>query len=588
MIGTGDYDLACAQYEQTPIRCVNLSQHQPANAFLSISSRRNDCTTELPIHDASANCGLQSPNSPMYDDGYSSVSSLSTLRQVNRELDDRMFKSTPIQNESLQCPSHFGPLTDSGLGYSHLSVGSGLESGWNPKSPANFQSFWSNIGCQLQRQASLLHPQPSPTTTLIAPLLQHVPFNLYTTVGVDQLSVSNPRVKQQVAQSNQFNLDRTSAFTKYCSALRINGQDCEVIPVEQSQDMQCQQVISKVRAEMIGLIDKSMKQLGLFLQQRTMQPSVDNQCVPFDDGCVPLNLKSNQSNPVDHRYPEVNPYSPTCPWNHSERINAISQRQTDKTKVEAHQATGLHSPRKSVTTNLLTPKEKHTLSKRRRLRIRTGVRRLRIRKSTLQNVNRLPQDRCGSYQNNEVAFADGDETLDLRVRRNPSMNTTGRSLEQDGFKTKTPGLSAVHLKRAKLMFMYARYPNSSVLKSHFPDVAFTRATTAQLVKWFSNFREFFYIQVEKFARQYLTQRKTLKEVEITRSHELVHILELHYNKDRDVETPDEFVQTTQVALQEFLRVISNNSDRDQSWKKTIYKTVSLLDTAFPDCLQNIK
>ncbi|KAF6778665.1 hypothetical protein AHF37_02107 [Paragonimus kellicotti] len=60
------------------------------------------------------------------------------------------------------------------------------------------------------------------------------------------------------------------------------------------------------------------------------------------------------------------------------------------------------------------------------------------------------------------------------------------------------------------MFMYARYPNSSILKSHFPDVAFTRATTAQLVKWFSNFREFFYIQVEKFARQYLTQQEDIE------------------------------------------------------------------------------
>ncbi|KAF7249219.1 hypothetical protein EG68_09789 [Paragonimus skrjabini miyazakii] len=588
MIGTGNYDPACVQYGQTPIRCVNLPQHQPANAFLSISSRGNDCTTELPIHDASATCGLHSPNSPMYDDGYSSVSSLSTLRQVNRELDDRVFKSTPIRNESIQSSSHFGSLTDSGLGYSHLPVGSGLESGWNPRSPANFQSFWSNIGCQLQRQASLLNPQPSPTTALVAPLLQHVPFNLYTTVGVDQLSVSNPRVNEQAAQSTQFNLNRTSAFTKYCSGLRINGQDCEIIPVEHSQDMQCQQVFSKVRAEMIGLIDKSMKQLELFLQQRSTQLLVDNQCVPFDDGCVPLNLKSNRSNPFDHRSSEVSPYSPARPWIHSERSNAMSQKQTDKTNVEAHQATCLHSPRNSVTTNLLTPKEKHTLFKRRRLRIRTGVRRLRIRRSTLQIVNRLPLDRCGSYQNNEIAFADGDETLDLRVRQNPSINTMGRSLEQDGFKTKTPGLSAVHLKRAKLMFMYARYPNSSVLKSHFPDVAFTRATTAQLVKWFSNFREFFYIQVEKVARQYLTQRKTLKEVEITRSHELVHILELHYNKDRDVETPEEFVQTTQVALQEFLKMISNNSDRDQSWKKTIYKTVSLLDTAFPDCLQNIK
>ncbi|KAF8571922.1 hypothetical protein P879_00090 [Paragonimus westermani] len=539
MIGTGGCDSTFAQYGQTPIRCVNLSQPQPVNAFLSTSIRENDCTTELPIHDVLASYGLQSPNSPVYDDGYSSVSSLSTLRQLNRELDDRVFKSTPIRSELFQSSPHFGSPTDSGLGYSHLPVGSSIESGWNPKSPTNIQSFWSNIGSQLQRQATVLHPQPSSTTALNAPLLQHVPLNLYTAVGVDQLLVSNPRVNQQVAQSTQFNLSRNSAFTKYCSALRTNGQDCEFIPVQQSQYMQCQQVISKVRAEMIRLIDQSVKQLELFLQHRSTQLSDDNQCVPFDDGCVPLNLKSNRTNPVDHRYSEAKPYSPTRPWNHSERINTMSHKQIDRTKVEAHQTTYLHSPRKSVTTNLLTPKEKHTLFKRRRLRIRTGMRRLRIRRSTVRIVNRPPHDRCGSYQTKEVPFAGEDETLDLRVRRNSNMNTAESSCEQDGLKTKTPGLSAVHLKRAKLMFMYARYPNSSALKSHFPDVAFTRATTAQLVKWFSNFREFFYIQVEKFARQYLTQRRTLKEVEITRSHELVHILELHYNKDKDVEVRDQ-------------------------------------------------
>ncbi|CAF5105549.1 unnamed protein product, partial [Rotaria socialis] len=38
------------------------------------------------------------------------------------------------------------------------------------------------------------------------------------------------------------------------------------------------------------------------------------------------------------------------------------------------------------------------------------------------------------------------------------------------------------------MFFYTRYPNSSVLKAYFPDVRFNKLITAQLVKWFSNFR----------------------------------------------------------------------------------------------------
>lgn len=38
------------------------------------------------------------------------------------------------------------------------------------------------------------------------------------------------------------------------------------------------------------------------------------------------------------------------------------------------------------------------------------------------------------------------------------------------------------------MFFYTRYPSSAVLKSYFPDIHFNKNNTAQLVKWFSNFR----------------------------------------------------------------------------------------------------
>uniref|UniRef100_A0A182EQ55 Prospero domain-containing protein n=2 Tax=Onchocerca ochengi TaxID=42157 RepID=A0A182EQ55_ONCOC len=48
-------------------------------------------------------------------------------------------------------------------------------------------------------------------------------------------------------------------------------------------------------------------------------------------------------------------------------------------------------------------------------------------------------------------------------------------------------LTPMHLRKAKLMFFYTRYPNSSLLKSYFPDIRFNKNNTAQLVKWFSNF-----------------------------------------------------------------------------------------------------
>ena len=49
-------------------------------------------------------------------------------------------------------------------------------------------------------------------------------------------------------------------------------------------------------------------------------------------------------------------------------------------------------------------------------------------------------------------------------------------------------LTPMHLRKAKLMFFWVRYPSSSVLKTFFPDVKFNKNNTAQLVKWFSNFR----------------------------------------------------------------------------------------------------
>ena len=56
-------------------------------------------------------------------------------------------------------------------------------------------------------------------------------------------------------------------------------------------------------------------------------------------------------------------------------------------------------------------------------------------------------------------------------------------------------LTPMHLRKAKLMFFWVRYPSSAIIKMYFPDIKFNKNNTAQLVKWFSNFRyveNFFY------------------------------------------------------------------------------------------------
>ncbi|KAK2890199.1 hypothetical protein Q8A73_018499 [Channa argus] len=96
------------------------------------------------------------------------------------------------------------------------------------------------------------------------------------------------------------------------------------------------------------------------------------------------------------------------------------------------------------------------------------------------------------------------------------------------------GLTTNHLKKAKLMFFYTRYPSSLVLKMCFHDVQFTRCITSQLIKWFSNFREFYYIQMEKFARHALIEGVTnVRGLTVGRESELFRALNMHYNKAND-------------------------------------------------------
>ena len=100
----------------------------------------------------------------------------------------------------------------------------------------------------------------------------------------------------------------------------------------------------------------------------------------------------------------------------------------------------------------------------------------------------------------------------------------------------TSTLTPMHLRKAKLMFFYVRYPSSAVLKMFFPDIKFNKNNTAQLVKWFSNFREFYYIQMEKYARQAVAEGVSrADDIEVPVDAELIRVLNLHYNRNNHIE-----------------------------------------------------
>uniref|UniRef100_A0A3P8ZI85 Prospero domain-containing protein n=1 Tax=Esox lucius TaxID=8010 RepID=A0A3P8ZI85_ESOLU len=144
------------------------------------------------------------------------------------------------------------------------------------------------------------------------------------------------------------------------------------------------------------------------------------------------------------------------------------------------------------------------------------------------------------------------------------------------------GLTTQHLKKAKLMFFYTRYPSSNILKTFFPDVQLSRCILSQLIKWFSNFREFYYIQMEKFARQAQVQGvASVRNLTVGRDSELFRALNMHYNKANDFQVPDRFLEVAEITLQEFYIAISLARDSDPSWKKAIYKVICKLDSDVP-------
>ncbi|MBN3292195.1 PROX1 protein, partial [Polypterus senegalus] len=114
-------------------------------------------------------------------------------------------------------------------------------------------------------------------------------------------------------------------------------------------------------------------------------------------------------------------------------------------------------------------------------------------------------------------------------------------------------------------------------------ILFNRCITSQLIKWFSNFREFYYIQMEKFARQAIMDGiNNRKDLVVTRDSELFRALNMHYNKANDFQVPERFLEVAEITLQEFFNAISMAKDCDPSWKKAIYKVICKLDSEVPD------
>ncbi|XP_041969223.1 homeobox protein prospero isoform X2 [Aricia agestis] len=167
--------------------------------------------------------------------------------------------------------------------------------------------------------------------------------------------------------------------------------------------------------------------------------------------------------------------------------------------------------------------------------------------------------------------------------QDPHSDCNSTDLPYDGVQPTSSTLTPMHLRKAKLMFFWVRYPSSAVLKMYFPDIKFNKNNTAQLVKWFSNFREFYYIQMEKYARQAISEGlKAADDLHVAGDSELYRVLNLHYNRNNHIEVPPNFRYVVEQTLREFFRAIQGGKDAEQSWKKSIYKVISRLDDPVPE------
>uniref|UniRef100_A0AAQ6A3T5 Prospero domain-containing protein n=1 Tax=Amphiprion ocellaris TaxID=80972 RepID=A0AAQ6A3T5_AMPOC len=139
----------------------------------------------------------------------------------------------------------------------------------------------------------------------------------------------------------------------------------------------------------------------------------------------------------------------------------------------------------------------------------------------------------------------------------------------------------------KIYILYVAYTDSLFtcsLPLLLSIVQFNRCVTSQMIKWFSNFREFFYIQMERFARQAVREALT-RWLRVGRDTELYRILNMHYNKSNVYQVPERFIEVSEVALREFYSAIWTGRDSDPCWKKGIYKIICKLDSPLPDAFR---
>uniref|UniRef100_A0AC34RJ97 Prospero domain-containing protein n=1 Tax=Panagrolaimus sp. JU765 TaxID=591449 RepID=A0AC34RJ97_9BILA len=205
------------------------------------------------------------------------------------------------------------------------------------------------------------------------------------------------------------------------------------------------------------------------------------------------------------------------------------------------------------------------------------------RSSPLSN-NYFPPTMVSHPLYNNTSFNQTDDIKEESAENSDSFSDCGPydgNFSQNSRFSST--LTPIHLRKAKLMFFYTRYPSSALLKSYFPDIRFNKNNTAQLVKWFSNFREFFYMQMEKYAKQALAEGvEHRSQIVVTEDSEIYKTLNQHYNRNNLFPPPPRLRIVIEETLREFFTALQQGRDAEPSWKKAIYKIINQMDDPIPE------
>ncbi|VDP27903.1 unnamed protein product [Schistosoma mattheei] len=89
--------------------------------------------------------------------------------------------------------------------------------------------------------------------------------------------------------------------------------------------------------------------------------------------------------------------------------------------------------------------------------------------------------------------------------------------------------------------------------------------------------------MEKYARVAISEGiRIADEIHVTIESEIYRALNLHYNRNQQLEVPDHFRIVVEATLREFFNALYTGKDSEQSWKKPIYKVIARMDQPVPE------